>query len=55
MTVFLTSTTTAEYWFRESTFQLKFQIQEGTERLGGALIDSYHLHGMSSLLRNRKV
>lgn len=38
MVTFLTNTTTAEYWFRETSFQLKFQLQEGTERLGGASV-----------------
>lgn len=54
MFVFLTSTTTSEYWFRETAFQLG-QSQEETERLGGASVGCYHLHGVNSLLRNRKV
>lgn len=54
MFIFLTSTTTAAYWFRETAFQLK-ELQEGTERLRGASVGCYHLHGMNSLIRNRKV
>lgn len=50
MFVFLTGTMTAEYWVRKTAFQLKFQSQEGTERLGGASVGCYHLNGVSSLL-----